>query len=188
LYRNSIYPTFVIVKQKNINMEFVRSINWELLKKQKETLVRLAGENSNNTCLSKAEQSDLDGVVHLIDAVQDWAVQEQNVAEDLVFPNLEEEAMKTDIIEVINTIIGKHGMFSVSDVHADRSPVIETTGKLSHLMEDFHEHQGLVYVYDPSGRSDSSSLEEYNEEYYQLSLSELKYVLSLAYTWAEMNE
>lgn len=169
-------------------MGFVRKINWELLKKQKETLIRLACENSNNTCLSKEEQSDLDGVVYLIDAVQDWAVDDQGVAKELVFPNMEEDSKKEKVIDDINHYIEKHGEFTVADVHADRSPSVEVPGKLSHLMEEFREDQGRVCVYDPNARGNAEELDEYDEEYYQLPLSELEYILSLAKKWADINE
>ena len=61
-------------------MEFVRDINWELLRKQKLTLFNLIQEIDN------VEQVEhLEGIIYLIDAVQDEAVDNEAVDENLVF-------------------------------------------------------------------------------------------------------
>jgi len=61
-------------------MEFVRDINWELLRKQKLTLFNLIQEIDN------VEQVEhLEGIIYLIDAVQDEAVDNEGVDENLVF-------------------------------------------------------------------------------------------------------
>lgn len=61
--------------------EFIRNINWELLRKQKATLVEvlILGD------LSRREKNDLDGIVHLLDSLQDYVVDEMLVDEELVF-------------------------------------------------------------------------------------------------------
>jgi len=69
-------------------MEFVRNVNWELLRKQKLTLVTLA--RNVDSRLTDTEVNDLDGLVYLIDAVQDEAVANEGVDEALVFGNLKE--------------------------------------------------------------------------------------------------
>ena len=61
-------------------MEFTRNINWELLRKQKSTLFNLIQEIDN------VEQVEhLEGIIYLIDAVQDEAVDNEGVDENLVF-------------------------------------------------------------------------------------------------------
>jgi len=61
-------------------MEFVRNINWELLRKQKSTLFNLIQEIDN------VEQVEhLEGIIYLIDAVQDEAVDNEGTDENLVF-------------------------------------------------------------------------------------------------------
>jgi len=61
-------------------MEFVRDINWELLRKQKLTLFNLIQEIDN------VEQVEhLEGIIYLIDAVQDEAVDNEGVDEAFVF-------------------------------------------------------------------------------------------------------
>ena len=61
-------------------MEFVRNINWELLRKQKSTLFNLIQEIDN------VEQVEhLEGIIYLIDAVQDEAVDNEGTDEDIVF-------------------------------------------------------------------------------------------------------
>jgi len=61
-------------------MEFVRDINWELLRKQKSTLFNLIQEIDN------VEQVEhLEGIIYLIDAVQDEAVDNEGTDENLVF-------------------------------------------------------------------------------------------------------
>lgn len=164
--------------------EFIRNINWELLKKQKETLLKLREDK----ILNESDRDDLEGVVNLIDGVQDWAVDDQGVAEELVFPDGQAEAYNQGIaIDEINSIVEKYGEFSVADVDADHSPYVDANGELSHLMERFREHQGTVYVYDLSSHS-SDELDEYDEDYYNLSNSQLEYVLELARKFKEINE
>jgi hypothetical protein len=63
-------------------MEFVRNINWELLRKQKATLLNLI-QTVDNT----EQIEDLQGVIYLIDAVQDEAVDNEGTEETLVFGN-----------------------------------------------------------------------------------------------------
>ena len=61
-------------------MEFVRNINWELLRKQKSTLFNFIQEIDN------VEQVEhLEGIIYLIDAVQDEAVDNEGTDEDIVF-------------------------------------------------------------------------------------------------------
>lgn len=168
--------------------KFIRNMNWELLRKQKEILVNLASEKSENTCLSKAEQDDLDGIVHLIDAIQDWAVEELKVDENYVFPGLGEEDKKQVIIDEINAIIEKHGDFSITDVDADHSPYVEGKSNLSHLMEDFTTDGGRVFVYDPTARGNAEEIDRYDADFEDLSLSQLEYVLELAKKWVDYNE
>jgi len=61
-------------------MEFVRNINWELLRKQKATLFNLI-QTIDNVEQIKA----LEGIIYLIDAVQDEAVNNEGTDESLVF-------------------------------------------------------------------------------------------------------
>ena len=164
--------------------KFIRNMNWELLRKQKEILVNLAGDDR----LTQEEQDALDGITYLVDAVQDWAVDEQGVDRTVVFPGLyEEEEARQEIIDKINAIIEKHGDFSVSDVKAERSPQVEGDSELTHLMEDFTTDGGRVYVYDPTTRN-SEVIDKYDADFEDLSLSQLEYTLGLAEKWIEYNE
>lgn len=56
--------------------EFMAPINFTLLKKQKEELLKVL-ENTNN--------ENLDGLIHLIDHIQDTAVDVLGYPEDAVF-------------------------------------------------------------------------------------------------------
>ena len=76
-------------------MDFIRSINWELLRKQKQTLLdvsqKLRDDNSlviNEDEIKQIEH--LEGVVALIDALQDDVVDNQGVHETLVFGETKE--------------------------------------------------------------------------------------------------
>lgn len=80
--------------------KFVRTVDWELLRKQKNTLVNVL----NLGDLSREEKNDLDGIIHLLDALQDWAVDEEGVAEELVFALQEEEQEQ---VKFICTVCGQ---------------------------------------------------------------------------------
>lgn len=94
---------------------------------------------------------------------------------------------KQSIINEINYIVKEYGNFTVSDVEADSSPIVEAKGKLKHLMEDFKEQKGTVYVYDPHSNT-SEEIDEYDEFYEDMQITQLEYVLELAQRWAEINE
>ena len=56
--------------------EFIQSIDWELLRKQKSTLVKFQCNNANDA---------VDGIINLIDGLQDYAVDMLGLSEMLVF-------------------------------------------------------------------------------------------------------
>ena len=62
----------------------IEEIDWELLKEQKETLLNVLS-NSNN----EVEISHLNGIINLIDCIQDYAVTYLCIEENKVF-NLNE--------------------------------------------------------------------------------------------------
>ena len=91
---------------------------------------------------------------------------------------------KSKIIQEINKIIALHGKFTVADVDAESSPILDCKGKLSHLAEEFLEGQCVVYVYDPSSHS-SDEIDTYDEFYERFDKDQLEYILDLACTWSE---
>lgn len=90
-------------------------------------------------------------------------------------------------IEEINSIISEFGSFSLFDVDADHSPHLETKGKLTHLMEEFETDGGVVRVYDPTSYC-SDEIDEYFENYCEVSDDQIEYILEIARKWAEQNE
>jgi hypothetical protein len=62
----------------------IEEIDWQLLKEQKETLLNVLS-NSNN----EVEISHLNGIINLIDSIQDYAVTYLCIEESKVF-NLNE--------------------------------------------------------------------------------------------------
>lgn len=70
--------------------EFIQKIGWESLRTQKTTLLYLI-ENRGKHNLDDHMVDDLDGIINLLDAVQDYAVDECGFDENRVFNlNLEE--------------------------------------------------------------------------------------------------
>ena len=94
---------------------------------------------------------------------------------------------KQFIIDEINEIIKDYGSFTIADVEAESSPIAYSKGKLTHLMEEFRECGGTIYVYDPTSYS-SDEIDEYDEFYEELEDTQLEYILELAQRWAEINE
>lgn len=66
--------------------EFIKKIDWELLKKQKQSLIAII--EWNKLPLLK---DDLEGILSLIDATQDYAVDELGLDENVVFDLDKEE-------------------------------------------------------------------------------------------------
>ena len=70
---------------ENSNLpEFMKNIDWELLKKQKLSLLETITYLEKNS-LPKDFTDDLTGIVHLIDSLQDYAVDDCGLEEDQVF-------------------------------------------------------------------------------------------------------
>lgn len=65
---------------------FIKNINWKLLREQKEVLVNIVYSDLLITTMS----NQLEGIVHLIDALQDYAVDYMRLSDKDVF-NLENE-------------------------------------------------------------------------------------------------
>lgn len=99
-------------------------------------------------------------------------------------PNTVEKTAKEVVIDKINTIIAEYGSFGVYDVDAESSPIVESKGRLTHLMEEFREGDGTVRIYDPSSHS-SDEIDSYDEFYEELELEQLEYILELAESWEE---
>jgi len=100
-------------------------------------------------------------------------------------PNENVLTEKDIIIDEINDIIKKYGGFTIADVEADNSPFVEAKGKLVHLMEEFREGEGTVMVYDPHSYT-SEQIDEYDEFYEDMHITQLQYILELAERWAEI--
>jgi hypothetical protein len=101
-------------------------------------------------------------------------------------PNENVPTTKDEIIEKINRIIKEYGNFTVADVEAESSPILESKGKLSHLAEEFMEGNCIVFVYDPTSHS-SDEIDKYDEFYEEFEENQLEYILELAEKWEEQN-
>ena len=97
-------------------------------------------------------------------------------------PNEIEKCRKDILIGEINSIIKECGNFSISDVEADHSPILETKGKLTHLGEEFEVGQCVVYVYDPTSYN-SDEVDKYDEFYHNFEESQLEWILEMAETF-----
>lgn len=71
---------------KEIEKNPIRKIDFSELRKQKKTLVSVM-----NTVTTVEETNDLIGILHMIDAIQDYAVDELGWDEKIVFDFDEEE-------------------------------------------------------------------------------------------------
>ena len=56
-------------------MKAIKNINWELLSRQKLSLVEVI---TNNDFITKEEMNSLDGILHLIDAMEDEHIEAKN--------------------------------------------------------------------------------------------------------------
>lgn len=63
---------------------FMLGMDWQLLRQQKETLVDLAN-NVNLNIFGVDYRDAVDGIINLLDSIQDYAVDVMEVPEDKVF-------------------------------------------------------------------------------------------------------
>ena len=59
--------------------EFITKINWALLRRQKRALLNLSSK------LNRTEQTDIQGIINMIDVIQDYAVDNMGISERIVF-------------------------------------------------------------------------------------------------------
>lgn len=69
-------------------MDFIEKIDWELLKKQKATLTKVVFNTQDGEVWD-----DLEGLLNLIDAIQDYAVEELGLDENYVFELTQENEL-----------------------------------------------------------------------------------------------
>lgn len=80
---------------KQLNVDFFEQIDWSELRNQKSTLFKLIveldkGDDDNQ------QVNDLDGILHLIDAIQDYAVDKLEIIDPIHVYNFEEEDGRDD--------------------------------------------------------------------------------------------
>jgi hypothetical protein len=70
----------------SVNID-LKNMDWGLLRRQKRHLVTMANDYSKNAlkCLKPEEAKVLDGIISLIDAIQDNAVESGQLTEQEVF-------------------------------------------------------------------------------------------------------
>ena len=74
------------------NKKILRGINWELLREQKLDLLNVIDLHQSETDEAAKKQTEsLTGILHLIDRIQDTAVDEEGYDEKEVFGDLGEE-------------------------------------------------------------------------------------------------
>ena len=59
----------------------INEMDFDLLRQQKETLIRL----TNSNIITYAECEDIEGIISIIDKIQDFAVDEMGIDENIVF-------------------------------------------------------------------------------------------------------
>jgi hypothetical protein len=85
--------------------EFMKNIDWELLKKQKMSLLEI----QEMTCFTKEDQENMTGIVNLLDALQDYAVDVVGLSEKQVF-NLSNQVWNVNEINTLLIDMGQESM------------------------------------------------------------------------------
>ena len=78
-------------KIKNIHPEFLTKIDWLLLRQQKDTLNKIIEERRKNPKLGYFATGDLEGILHLIDAIQDYSTDTMGMSDKEIFNLTPEE-------------------------------------------------------------------------------------------------
>lgn len=83
---NRLYDMFYDLIMGTMNIkeipQFINDIDWDLLKQQKLSLLYIV---NNNTLINNVISEDVNGIVHLIDSIQDYAVDVVGIDDDIVF-------------------------------------------------------------------------------------------------------
>lgn len=83
---NRLYDMFYDLIMGTVGMkeipQFINDIDWDLLKQQKLSLLYIV---NNNTLINNVISEDVNGIVHLIDSIQDYAVDVVGIDDDIVF-------------------------------------------------------------------------------------------------------
>lgn len=83
---NRLYDMFYDLIMGTMGMkeipQFINDIDWDLLKQQKLSLLYIV---NNNTLINNVISEDVNGIVHLIDSIQDYAVDVVGIDDDIVF-------------------------------------------------------------------------------------------------------
>ena len=70
---------------KETTPKFIQNVDWELLREQKQTMLDMISGEEETICTGA-----LQGIVNLLDALQDYAADDMGLGDKVVF-NLEEE-------------------------------------------------------------------------------------------------
>ena len=89
---------------------------------------------------------------------------------------------KLNLINDIVYVIKTYGDFNTSVIMAESSPIIDTKGNLTHLVEEFYDNCVKVDVY--SSNSDNL-IDTYTLKYEELSLKVLQEIRDWAIVWQE---
>lgn len=74
---------------ENPILELIGNIDWAELRKQKETLVKIV--NCDKYLPPVRDMRNLNGIVHLLDAIQDYATDYLEIPEEKVFGDLNDD-------------------------------------------------------------------------------------------------
>lgn len=69
-------------------IDFIEKIDWELLQQQKQTIIEI----SEMGCFAEKDYDNFNGLLELIDSLQDYAVDVLGIDENVVF-NLEDNEL-----------------------------------------------------------------------------------------------
>ena len=80
--------------EENKDSEFFKKIDWSELRNQKRDLLEIL--NSTKDIPTKTQLESLTGILHLIDAIQDYAVDELEIIESIHVYDFDEEEERDD--------------------------------------------------------------------------------------------
>jgi len=86
---------------------------------------------------------------------------------------------KNSIIREIKEIISDYGSFSVGEVQADHSPLINSIAHIVALAEYFDEDGATIEIFDTKSHS-SDSIGSYSLSYKDINIKVLQEILELA--------
>lgn len=152
-----------------------------IVKELIDLLVALNKPSANITLLGNTGHPEDEDTDMYFDKIEVWNDGEETIT---LFVGLNEEnsrlAIKNNLINDIQKIIGEFGSFNTSDIEADCDVAIPSKDNFIHLAGWFNYSDATVEVYEDGGENE---IDNYRLSYHDMEIVQLEEILQYAQNW-----